>query len=134
MHNPGIRFFKFNGFVKIDIYSIAFCYNPFDRLDDFLSYLVDHEYFHAEELNNNPSMVVPPLWKLPEFITRIILRAVWEVESPDYFRERRRFSLMNEVRAYNHQFEQIGSRDCSPGFIRHLEQKRSDLYEAIENL
>ncbi|MBR9683559.1 hypothetical protein GOV03_03385 [Candidatus Woesearchaeota archaeon] len=61
------------------VYPIAFIQHiDHYNLDDFLSTLEDHEYFHAREVYECPSKVLVPFWQTAESMQKYLFDLVFE--------------------------------------------------------
>ena len=103
-------------------------------LDDFLSTVEDHEYFHAKESYENPKSIRLSCWKHWE-LNLLDWKYRFLMVSPEdyivslnvlsnYYKE---FKMAIELRACNNQLESLPKRKCSLEFALHLMLKKSEL-------
>ncbi len=106
---------KFIKGTKSEIIVLPYAFSPWGvhrNVDDFLSSLADHEYFHAQEYSENPKIIA--CLDRPEgtSLNRYIRRA--------------------EARAYKNQMEKFSCRNCSPKYKSEIIERHWDtLYGVI---
>lgn len=104
------------------------------NLDDFLSTLEDHEYFHAKEIYESPELIRLSCWKhweldLLNWKYRFFMMSHKSyIDSLNVFGNYcKEFRRMFELRAVNNKLECISKRKCSLEFVLHLMLKKSEL-------
>ncbi|HLC90752.1 MAG TPA: hypothetical protein VJI15_03210 [Candidatus Nanoarchaeia archaeon] len=111
--NPLARLFIKGTASTIEIFPAAFSPDIVHRnLDDFLSTLEDHEYFHAQEFYERPRVIAHPLWRRLEFVRR----ALGDDHFEDYVKAVKEHDKDVERRAVEHQIKKFSQRNCSPKY------------------
>ena len=86
------------------------CHN---NLDDFLSTLEDHEYFHARELYYNPEIIaVPPFTR-----TEYLVRSTFDLDFDGFMDRIKNLKDNSELRALNNQIINFSNRNCSLDYM-----------------
>lgn len=97
---------------EIEIFPASFKLDisrPHKKLDDFLSTLEDHEYFHAEEIYTNPKIIVHPIYARAKGVTKALFTSNFD----QYIDSVHLHDRNVEIRAIENQIKCFEIRDCS---------------------
>ncbi len=94
------------------------------NLDDFLSTLEDHEYFHAREYSESPGIIALPAYNR----IKVLWHGLFCSDFDDYVNSMKAQNNDAEQRALENQFANFPKRDCSVKYIVYNALRWADLH------
>ena len=125
--NPLARWYIKGTKSSIEVFPASFAsdspYFRHEKLDDFLSTLEDHEYFHAREFYKTPEIITNTLFLRMELLIKSLLNGNSVDELADSIDM---FDLNIEIRACDIQTTEFPNRNCSKKYKTFHMLKRLD--------